>query len=43
MNDRGDERGSDVLADKHEQEGDVPGDELGGGIGNTAGGGAIDA
>lgn len=32
MNDR-DERGSDVLADAHAQD-DVPGDALGGGLGN---------
>jgi hypothetical protein len=52
MNDR-DERGSDVLtdaheqdddalADAHEQDADVTGDELGGGLGNTADGGAND-
>jgi hypothetical protein len=41
MNDR-DERPSDVLADAHEQDADVPGDELGGGLGNTADGGAND-
>ena len=52
MNDR-DERPSDVftddaapdddvLADAHEQDDDVTGDELGGGLGNTAGGGAND-
>ncbi len=39
MNDR-DERPSDVLAEAHATEGDVPGDELGGGLGNTADGGA---
>jgi hypothetical protein len=37
MNDR-DERASDVLAEAHEQEGDLPGDELG----NTESGGAND-
>jgi hypothetical protein len=41
MNDR-DERGTDVLADAHQQDGDVPGDELGGGLGNTPDGGAND-
>jgi hypothetical protein len=50
MNDR-DERASDVLtdaddqdvlADAHEQDADVIGDELGGGLGNTADGGAND-
>jgi len=50
MNDR-DERPSDVLAgddeqdvlaDAHEQDADVIGDELGGGLGNTADGGAND-
>jgi hypothetical protein len=52
MNDR-DERGSDVLADAHEhdddvladaheQDANVTGDELGGGLGNTADGGAND-
>jgi hypothetical protein len=41
MNDR-DERPPDVLADAHEQDADVPGDELGGGLGNTATGGAND-
>jgi hypothetical protein len=39
MNDR-DERPSDVLADAHEQDADLPGDELGGGLGNTEDGGA---
>ncbi len=33
---------SDVLADAHEQDADVIGDELGGGLGNTADGGAND-
>jgi hypothetical protein len=42
MNDR-DEAGTDVLADAHVQEGDVPGDELGGGLGNTTEEGASDA
>ncbi len=32
----------DVLADAHEQNADVAGDELGGGLGNTAHGGAND-
>jgi hypothetical protein len=32
----------DVLADAHVQDEDVTGDELGGGLGNTAGGGAND-
>jgi hypothetical protein len=32
----------DVLADAHEQDADVIGDELGGGLGNTADGGAND-
>jgi hypothetical protein len=41
MNDR-DERPSDVLAEAHEQEGDLPGDELGGGLGNGESGGAND-
>jgi hypothetical protein len=50
MNDR-DERPSDVLsgadeqdvlADAHEQDADVIGDALGGGLGNTADGGAND-
>jgi len=41
MNDR-DERPGDVLADAHEQDGDVTGDELGGGLGNTESGGAND-
>ncbi|HEY0614604.1 MAG TPA: hypothetical protein VGC96_08175 [Candidatus Elarobacter sp.] len=41
MNDR-DERPTDVLAEAHEQEGDLPGDELGGGLGNTESGGAND-
>lgn len=41
MNDR-DERPSDVLADAHEQDADVPGDERGRGLGNTEGGGASD-
>ena len=41
MNDR-DERSSDLLADAHEQDDDVPGDELGGGLGNTETGGAND-
>ena len=52
MNDR-DERGSDALADDHEQDddaladaheqdADVTGDQLGGGLGNTADGGAND-
>ena len=41
MNDR-DERPSDVLADAHEQDDAVPGDELGGGLGNTETGGAND-
>ncbi len=50
MNDR-DERPSDVLADvpdpdvladAHVQDADVTGDELGGGLGNTADGGAND-
>jgi len=41
MNDR-DERPSDVLADAHEQEGEPAGGELGGGLGNTATGGAND-
>ncbi|MEO7038957.1 MAG: hypothetical protein ABI186_02880 [Candidatus Elarobacter sp.] len=39
MNDR-DERPSDVLADAYEQDGDLPGDEFGGGLGNTEDGGA---
>ena len=38
MNDDRDEPPSDVLADAHEQDGDLPGDELGGGLGNTASG-----
>jgi hypothetical protein len=41
MNDR-DERPTDVLAEAHEQDDEVEGDELGGGLGNTAGGGASD-
>ena len=41
MNDR-DERPSDVLAEAHEQEDEVPGDELGGGLGNATGEGASD-
>jgi len=41
MNDR-DERPSDVLAEAHEQDDDVAGDELGGGLGNTSDGGASD-
>jgi hypothetical protein len=41
MNDR-DERPTDVLADAHEQDGDLPGDELAGGLGNTPSGGAND-
>ncbi len=41
MNDRN-ERPPDVLADAHEQEGEPPGSELGGGLGNTASGGAND-
>ncbi len=41
MNDR-DERPGDVLADAHEQEGDPPGDALGGGLGNSVSGGAND-
>ena len=41
MDDR-DERGSDVLADAHEQDDDLPGDELGGGLGNGKDGGAND-
>jgi hypothetical protein len=41
MNDR-DERPSDVLADAHEQDGELAGDDLGGGLGNTADGGAND-
>jgi hypothetical protein len=32
----------DVLADPHVAEGDVTGDELGGGLGNTEHGGAND-
>lgn len=42
MNDR-DDAGAEVLADAHVQEGDVPGDELGGGLGNTSEEGASDA
>jgi hypothetical protein len=42
MNDR-DADGDEVLADAHVQEGDVPGDELGGGLGNTTEEGASDA
>jgi hypothetical protein len=42
MNDR-DADEADVLADAHVQEGDVPGDELGGGLGNTSEEGASDA
>jgi hypothetical protein len=43
MNDRGEgDDEKDVLADAHEQDADVPGDELGGGLGNTAHGGAND-
>lgn len=33
---------SDVLADAHAQDGEIDGDELGGGLGNTADGGAND-
>ena len=36
------EQETDVLADAHEQDADVTGDELGGGLGNTADGGAND-
>ncbi len=42
MNDR-DEPEADVLADAHVQEGDLPGDELGGGLGNSSDEGASDA
>jgi hypothetical protein len=42
MNDR-DGAETAVLADAHVQEGDVPGDELGGGLGNTSEEGASDA
>jgi hypothetical protein len=35
-------RDDDVLADAHVQDEDVTGDELGGGLGNTADGGAND-
>ncbi len=44
MDDRDDEQSSDddVLADAHEQDADLPGDELGGGLGNTEHGGAND-
>ncbi len=42
MNDR-DDHEADVLADAHVQVGDVPGDELGGGLGNTTDEGASDA
>jgi hypothetical protein len=42
MNDR-DEAGAEVLADAHVQEGDVPGDQLGGGLGNSSEEGASDA
>ena len=41
MNDS-DERPTDVLADAHEQQAAVTGDELGGGLGNTEHGGAND-
>lgn len=42
MNDRETDE-ADVLADAHVQEGDVPGGELGGGLGNTSEEGAGDA
>lgn len=43
MNDDRDEPAEDdVVADPHEQEGELTGDALGGGIGNTEHGGAND-
>jgi hypothetical protein len=41
MNDS-DERPTEVLADAHEQQANLTGDELGGGLGNTEHGGAND-
>ena len=43
MNDRGESEDDGVLADAHVPEGDLPGDELGGGLGNTTDEGASDA
>ena len=43
MNDRDEPEAGGVLADAHVQEGDVPGDELGGGLGNSSLEGASDA